>query len=302
MSSAASAIAHCWSEHLRIGAQTWPSAGSYALVDWGTVGRGPAAWTAQSRAINLFEGTPDATHASMAPLLIPVVPGPAVAPMLERLACLEAEDPCVHWLWTHESAAALTPRLQSLFLGELATGGRALIRYYDRAIWHFLGDMLDTEQQARFFGPMLAWSTLHGTVWRTHTGRDRQSSVVHASPLVWSASQVRQINLAALPLQLFEDLKDDHPDKLTNRSRRDVELLFASAIQRADALGVKTYRDFMLFALLALTVRSDFDAHAQVQEQLQRFKMGHCSLNEAIDAVPLAAWTHMGAQTRAEMI
>ncbi|MEY2844324.1 MAG: hypothetical protein RI920_2361, partial [Pseudomonadota bacterium] len=195
----------------------------------------------------------------------------------------------------------LVLRLQSLFIGKLENGRSAMIRYFDRAVWYFLASHLNDEQKGRFFGPARVWQTWWVGGWVAHPGQALAAPLDLSEPLLWTDPQVYRINLAGLPMQLFDDLQPDYPDQLDASNRRDMEQRFAQAVEKADAWGIVTYRDFMLFTILSFTVAPEFDQHPEVATQLKRIRADGVKLYDIVDDVPRSAWADLGAPARSDM-
>src|SRR5690606_24988146 len=113
-------------------------------------------------------------------------------------------------------------RLQSLFIGKLENGRSAMIRYFDRAVWQFLATHLNDIQKGRFFAPAYVWQTWSVASWVAHPGQASTAPLNLREPLVWTDAQVYRINLAGLPMQLFDDLQYDYPDHLNDENRREM--------------------------------------------------------------------------------
>ncbi len=274
----------------------------FVLVDCSVVSKTDQAWLDAQNSHSLFAGTPDEAHSHLAPRLLPLPKdGPALSVWLKRLAVIEAREPCVHWIWTSEAEGDLIARLQSLFIGKLENGRSAMIRYFDRAVWQFLAGHLNEVQKARFFGPASVWQTWSVGGWVTHPGQAVAAPLDLSEPLLWTDPQVYRINLAGLPMQLFDDLQPDYPDQLDASNRCDMEQRFAKAVEKADAWGIVTYRDFMLFTILSFTVAPEFDQHPGVAAQLKRIRADGVKLYDIVDDVPRSAWADLGAPARSDM-
>lgn len=274
----------------------------FALVDCGQMSQAELAWLDAQQGFNLFVGTPDEEHAHLGPRLLALPVGNIAVPgWLQRLAMAEAREPCVHWIWTTEPEQGLILRLQSLFIGKLENGRSAIIRYFDRAVWQFLAGHLNDIQKARFFAPARVWQTWSVDGWVAHPGQASSAPLDLSEPLLWADPQVYRINLAGLPMQLFDDLQHDYPDHLDASNRCEMEQRFAKAVEKADAWGIVTYRDFMLFTILSFTIAPEFDQHPQVAAQLQRIRHNGLKLYDIVDDVPRSAWADLGAPARSEM-
>jgi hypothetical protein len=298
----ASEIAQAWEAEITRQRSIVDGSKGFALIDCGLMSKADLTWLDAQRASNLFVGTPDEQHAQLGPRLLALPEVQQGAPgWLNRLAMIEAREPCVHWLWTPEDERGLIQRLQSLFIGKLENGRSAMIRYFDRAVWQFLAGHLNEVQKARFFGPARAWQTWSVGGWVTHPGQALAEPLDLSEPLLWTDPQVYRINLAGLPMQLFDDLQPDYPDQLDASNRRDMEQRFAKAVEKADAWGIVTYRDFMLFTILSFTVAPEFDQHPEVAAQLKRIRADGVKLYDIVDDVPRSAWADLGAPARSDM-
>lgn len=285
-----------WTSFATEGAQTLPNSTLCFLLDWGVASGGPEpAWLSQHTVFNLFDNTPDAAHRHLAPRLV-LPASDDLQPLLKRLAALETKEPCVHWLWARETGEHLSQRLTHALNGRLPDGGESLVRYFDRAIWFFLRDQLDEAQRRHVLGGVASWDTWENGAWASVAVKEAYPP--SPEPLHWTKQQVEAINLAALPMQLYEDLKADYPDRLHKGTRQQAEALFAQACRRAYGWQVRRYKDFVLFALLALRVNPDFDQHPDVAKALAQVKSGHMPLPEAIDQVPAQAWVDLGDELR----
>jgi len=298
----ASEIAQAWAAEITRQRATVDGSKGFALIDCGPMSKTELAWLDAQRAANLFVGTPDEQHAHLGPRLLALPEAETGTPSwFTRLAMIEAREPCVHWLWTPESERDLVLRLQSLFIGRLENGRSAMIRYFDRAVWHFLAGHLDEAQKGRFFGPARVWQTWSAGGWVAYPGQALAAPLDLSEPLLWADPQVYRINLAGLPMQLFEDLQHDYPDHLDASNRREMEQRFAKAVEKADAWGIVTYRDFMLFTILSFTVAPEFDQHPGVAAHLKRIRADGVKLYDIVDDVPRSAWADLGAPARSDM-
>lgn len=298
----ASEIALAWEAEITRQRNTVDGSKGFALIDCGLMSKAELAWLDAQQAANLFVGTPDEQHAHLGPRLLALPDAEMGTPSwLRRLAMIEAREPCVHWLWTPEAERALILRLQSLFIGKLENGRSAMIRYFDRAVWYFLASHLNDEQKGRFFGPARVWQTWSVGGWVAHPGQALAAPLDLSEPLLWTDPQVYRINLAGLPMQLFDDLQHDYPDHLDASNRREMEQRFAKAVESADAWGIVTYRDFMLFTSLSFTIAPEFDQHPEVATQLKRIRADGVKLYDIVDDVPRSAWADLGAPARSDM-
>jgi hypothetical protein len=298
----ASEIAQAWEAEITRQRSIADGRNGFALIDCGLMSKADLTWLDAQQACKLFVGTPDEQHAHLGPRLLALPDVQQGAPgWLNRLAMIEAREPCVHWLWTPEDVRALIQRLQSMFIGKLENGRSAMIRYFDRAVWQFLAGHLNEAQKARFFGPARVWQTWSVGCWVTHPGQALAAPLDLSEPLLWTDPQVYRINLAGLPMQLFDDLQPDYPDQLDASNRRDMEQRFSKAVEKADAWGIVTYRDFMLFTILSFTVAPEFDQHPEVAAQLKRIRAEGVKLYDIVDDVPRSAWADLGAPARSDM-
>lgn len=298
----ASEIALAWEAEITRQRNTVDGSKGFALIDCGLMSKAELAWLDAQQGANLFVGTPDEQHAHLGPRLLALPDAEMGTPSwLRRLAMIEAREPCVHWLWTPEAERALILRLQSLFIGKLENGRSAMIRYFDRAVWYFLASHLNDEQKGRFFGPARVWQTWSVGGWVAHPGQALAAPLDLSEPLLWTDPQVYRINLAGLPMQLFDDLQHDYPDHLDAGNRREMEQRFAKAVEKADAWGIVTYRDFMLFTILSFTVAPEFDQHPEVAAHLKRIRADGVKLYDIVDDVPRSAWADLGAPARSDM-
>lgn len=298
----ASEIALAWEAEITRQRNTVDGSKGFALIDCGLMSKAELAWLDAQQGANRFVGTPDEQHAHLGPRLLALPDAEMGTPSwLRRLAMIEAREPCVHWLWTPEAERALILRLQSLFIGKLENGRSAMIRYFDRAVWYFLASHLNDEQKGRFFGPARVWQTWSVGGWVAHPGQALAAPLDLSEPLLWTDPQVYRINLAGLPMQLFDDLQHDYPDHLDAGNRREMEQRFAKAVEKADAWGIVTYRDFMLFTILSFTVAPEFDQHPGVAAHLKRIRADGVKLYDIVDDVPRSAWADLGAPARSDM-
>ena len=293
---ASNAVYTAWTAAVAQGKQAYSASTLCFLLDWGVTSAGPEpSWLSEHTVFNLFDNTPDAAHRHLAPRM--VVPTPdAVEPLLKRLVALEAKEPCVHWLWAHESGEALSQRLRHALNGQLPDGAEGLVRYFDRASWFCLRDQLSEPQRQHLLGGVVSWDTWENGAWARATA-DSPAPPSQA-PLQWTQQQIEAINLAALPMQLFEDLKADYPDRLHKGTRQQAEALFAQACRQAYGWNVRRYKDFVLFALLALRLDPAFDQHPEVAKALEEVKHGRIALPEAMNQVPGQAWVDLGDEWR----
>lgn len=294
-------VLNAWSVEIERCRQAYPSVGGYLLVDAGGFSATDQAWINQHACANLFEGTRDDVHAHLGPRLLLLPSSPAFPDWLGRLSRLEHRDPCVHWIWTRETPDGLNNRLQTLLNGKLENGREAMIRYFDRMVWRFLSNHLNEEQTDRFFAPCVVWQSWGVDSWNAVLGQDLPELTLDRTSLLWTDEQVYRINLAGLPMQLFQDLQGDFPDLLTKENQPVREHQFAQAVQKADAWGITTYRDFMVFTILSMTVSATFDAHPDVAAQLKRVREHGAKFFDVVDDVPRSAWAALGAPARSEL-
>ena len=264
----------------------------YAIVDWGPHGNKIDELVAKLNYVNLFENTPDHGFPHLAPWLVAINLDDEI--VLDRLVKLDGKEACVHWLWGLEDLESVAARLRFLNSGRLESGGNALIRYFDRAVWFFMRGILNQEQRAQFIDPLHAWSVYENLQFQTLLGQNNTAQTQPSEALMWTQTQVYQINLAALPMHLFDALVDDYPDYLSHEKYQQNIDFFSYAVQRADRLGLKNYNDFMHYSLLALTVRADFDQDEEVQAAITGMKATDISLARAMQNISGESWDRIG--------
>ena len=273
--------------------ESFPDAHCLCLLDAGLWQQSLPKSVLQAGAVDLFEGTSDAGKSLLAPRLIAVNPDNTKDNLVLSLLRLEEKKACTHWLWTLEDIATTAQRLRFLNTGQLQDGSYALIRYFDREVWAFLEPALDEEQRRFFINPLISWATFENQTLH-HIRGQCTGLALPSQALKWTDKQIYQINLALLPHQLWDDLKDDYPEKLQEQTKKKHLDFFADTIKRADAIGIKRYRDFMHFSLLCLTVHTQFDQDPEIKDQLSRFQSGEIDFVETMKNIDNSTWNRIG--------
>lgn len=241
----------------------------------------PTMWV--ERATPLFDGLlPDGCR-DVAPYLARLR-NASDAPKVHAALSRHLTHPgAVTWLDTSLAHDELQARLLRRLHTSLSNGKRMLLRIYDgRVLPHFF-NVLDPEQQSRFFSiasrwwyfsPQLEWRWIEGNVTASDPLRE---------DLAMTREQRGQLQDACYPYSLLDHFVDTAPELLDNIPPNERYEFFRDSVAAAERMGLSAASDFVLFCTLALLEGKNFHASEAWRERMGEIASGQKSLRSVFE-------------------
>jgi hypothetical protein len=266
---------------------------------------------------SLFDGTPEAAAQVYSPRLVSVAArsDDDQTGLRERLLALTLQRPCVSWLLSTLSLAALADHLRGWLGGELLDDdgnelGEVMARFFDPRVLPGFMSMLSLDQKAELMRPIALWGLwLRSGLWHQWSQPADQAPKLLPRRPQYTSAQAAQLDAATRTDRMLARLEDQASDPSAQELAQDLNDRLLSLphdrrfqrldriVQRAARDGLDLDADIQLYCTLALSVCEQFAEHPSVRAVVSRCAAGETTFTTAIADVTPDDWQAIEARS-----